>query len=116
MSFLRITRHGARVKSSCEYIGPVSGGVPWGVQSRPRKPRDFGEERTPRVDVRDPQDRAAVQRQIEQGIAVAAERLAREKRRRAGDYGKQERRLKRLQWEIKALRTLGEEVGLWRRL
>ncbi|MGK2953259.1 MAG: hypothetical protein ACSLEZ_12850 [Thiobacillus sp.] len=109
-------RQGAKVISQCEYIGRVAGGVPLGVQSRPRPPRDFGEMREPRVDTADPQDRESIRRQIELGIAVAAEKLAREQRRKTRDYDKRERRLYRLEWEIRALRTLAEEVGLWHRL
>lgn len=104
------------MKSLCEYIGPVSGGIPLGVRGRPRKSRAFGEERTPRVDLQDGTEREAIRRQIELGVAIAAEKLAREKSRRGGDYHKRERRLQRLEWEIRALRTLGEEAGLWHRL
>lgn len=110
------SRNGAKVISHCEYLGRVGGGVPWGVQSRPRKPRAFGEARTPRVDPNDPQERESIRRQIELGVAIAAEKLAREQRRKTKDYGKRERRLKRLEWEIRALRTLADEFGLWHRL
>ena len=30
-------RHGKQVKSYCTYLGPVAGGVPWGVRSRPQE-------------------------------------------------------------------------------
>lgn len=109
-------RQGAKVISHCEYIGRVGGGVPLGVQSRPRKPREYGEMRTPRVDVSDPHDREAIRKQVELGIAVAASKLAYEQRRRTKNADKRMRRLERLEWEIRALRTLGAEVGLWHRL
>lgn len=109
-------RHGAKVVSQCEYIGRLGGGVPLGVQSRPRKPRNFGETRTPRVDITDPQDLESIRRQIELGIGIAAEKRTREERRKTKDYEKRFRRLQRLEWEIRALRTLGADIGLWHRL
>lgn len=109
-------RFGKQVKSYCTYLGPVAGGVPWGVRSRPRKPRGFGETRTPRVDLSDPAERRAIAEQIRLGTAIAAERLEREKHRRGKDPGKWERSLRRLEWEVKSLRMLAEEVGLWHRL
>lgn len=109
-------RQGAKVISHCEYIGRLGGGVPLGVQSRPRPSRAFGEPREPRVDTADPQDRESIRRQIDLGIAIAAEKRAREQRRKTKDHDKHVRRLERLEWEIRALRTLAEELGLWHRL
>ena len=100
----------------CQYLGPLAGGVPWGVQSRPRKPRAFGEERTPRVDIFDPNDRNSIKRQIEQGLAIAATQLEKERKRKTVHYEKQERRKRRLQREILSLRRLGQRLDLWRRL
>ena len=87
-----------------------------GVQSRPRKPRAFGEERTPRVDIFDPADRAAIKRQIEQGDCHRCQQAGTGAAAETVDYEKQERRQKRLEWEIRALRTLAGELGLWQRL
>ena len=100
----------------CQYLGPLAGGVPLGVQSRPRKPRAFGETRTPRVDVFDGQDRQSIEKQIEHGIAVAASKLALARRRHPKDRDKHARYLRRLRWEIRALRDLGVSRNLWHRL
>jgi hypothetical protein len=109
-------RYGKQLKSYCTYLGPVAGGVPWGVRERPRKPRRFGETRTPRVDVTDPRECEAIEEQITLGTAIAAERLEREKRRRGKDSGKWERSMKRLEGEIRTLRMLAEQFRLWHRL
>lgn len=100
----------------CQYIGRLEGGVPLGVQSRPRKPREFGETRTPRVNVLDKEDRESIKKQISLGIAIAASKLEAEKRRKTVYHDKKIRRIRRLKREILALQILAKRMGMWHRL
>lgn len=54
-------RHGDRVISTTEYMGPVEGGTPWSVRARPRQPG------VSRIDLDDPIERELTKGQLQLG-------------------------------------------------
>jgi hypothetical protein len=102
-------RHGKQVISITKYVGPVEGGTPWSVRDRPRQPG------VSRINLDDPLERELTQRQLQLGIAIAAERLARAQQRQEAQDRKA-RRIRSIEFELGALRHLIEDEHLWPKL
>lgn len=102
-------RHGDRVISTTQYIGPVEGGTPRSVRARPRLPG------LSRINLDDPVERELTKGQLQLGISIAAERLARAQQRRE-EQDRKARRIRSIKFELGALRHLLEDERLWPKL
>jgi hypothetical protein len=68
-----------------------------------------------RIDLDDPVERDLTQRQLQFGIAIAAERLARAQHRQE-EQDRKARRIRSIEFELGALRHLVEDERLWPKL